>query len=214
MIASIILAILASALLACGGQPASEPSPLVYTCETIPTMSYDSVTTGTQSNGSYSVAESWYAGQDSRHLYTHRHSKDEIWLREEQIIKDGIFYFRLSHHSDPLQWQEWVQGGNGRSAFPAPCFSQGQIDAGEVVYGADGQPSEVLIVDYTPQTLNEGVALQQWWVEFNGKPRRGLLTYNNAPSPLDGGPIFVVTETEFSGWGEPNEISAPRVGER
>ena len=226
VVLSLTLCLMAMAVASCmsSEMPAAKPTPNVststptlsatseadvqYTCETVMTTPYDSVMTGRGEDGSASVGESYFSGRDSRHVATHTNSRGEVTGRSDHIIKDGVLYTRSSESDDnPMTWTPWFSHGDGFDTYHFPCFSLRDATS-------DAATGEYHIVKDIFLSEEEGTEKREFWADSTGKPLRGRRTFTIPATPSESGasgqtPTTFVVDVVYSGFGEPNVITAP-----
>ena len=156
----------------------------------------------------------------------------------EWVIKDGVWYVRGSAGPDnPDTWSEWeiAQTGLDGQPNPPPCFGAEDSSVQESSNGARGasgasgeeESSDSTERHFVWQTTTEGNTTEkhEFWVDSTGRPVRGLVTVTEAsaaPAPSDGANgargasqptssprVRTRVEETYSGFGEPNVITAP-----
>lgn len=130
----------------------------------------------------------------------------------EHIFKDGVGYFRLNSHDAPETWDPWeVLGTNPPELSQnTPCFSAEGSSIEEATRSGSSERHFV----WNTSTVGESVEKNEFWVDSAGRPVRGLVTVTEAPATSTTGEmrsprVIRRFETTYSGFGEPNIITAP-----
>ena len=233
------LAVVGVALAACGdasATPAATPSAaptatlisvetpinaqeaLNRACEVMVASDYDVTYTAVNPEGSMSI-QARVSDGESHEVYTGMTTNGAIIARAEAIRIDGILYSRESIESAPHILGDWqIIGRDMPPAEPLPCFAPESF-----VSGMD-QSSSLSERRYSstltqPEIPGETV-LRELWINRDGRPVRGRTTYTydtSGESQLGGAsgaatneaPTQIVINETYSGYGEPNVITAP-----
>ena len=123
----------------------------------------------------------------------------------ESIIKDRTKYYRESTPSNAEVYGEWlVVGTDLHRSFSLPCLDPSGFEEG--TSGSSDEP------DYTSERFlseEEGDTRDEYWADSTGRPTRARRTI--FPPEYDGisNTETGVMEFTYSGYGEPNVITAP-----
>ena len=131
------------------------------------------------------------SGEDSHIQYKWATPEGIFVVRAEEIRKDGVLYTRDSLDDDPTNLGEWSSHGEGFSSSALGCIPQG------VQYFT----TSIFLSD------EEGTEKNEYWLDADGLPTRlrKTVTLPNATGP------YIVIDFVYSGYGEPNVITAPDV---
>ncbi len=171
------------AALSCTVTPAPTPTP----CSAF--TDYDAVMTSDGSD--YRVV--WdlrYSDKGFHMKQTHTALNGDLLGRAEEVRVDEALYVRESLEDDPESYGEWRIAGRDLLP-PEPLYC---LDPQHLSENPD-EPDSTYPVTQGGQTW-----LYEWWADSGGRPIRQRRTYEET-----GG----VLEVTYSGWGEPNPLTAP-----
>ena len=126
----------------------------------------------------------------------------------QHISKDGVTYFRLNSRNTPESWEPWEASGTNLPELTqnTPCFSAGA----SIIEGATGPGSGERRFVWNTTAAGESAQNNELWVNSAGRPVRGLVTVSETPATSTTG-VIRRFETTYSGFGDPNSITAPIV---
>ena len=157
-------------------------------CITLPS-DYDVTVTGHVPYGKVHW-ESRVSGDDEHRRYMELAPQGILVVRAEEIRKNGVLYTRENPDDDSINFGEWVSQDGEFQAETPPCSQAGVGQSSSSSSGAD-----------------EGTKNQKYWFDPDGFPTRGQITI----TPPDATDPSIELDYVYSGWGEPNVISAPDV---
>ncbi len=147
---------------------------------------FDTASTAT-AQGIISTGEARYSGEDSHGLsMTHDAETGELQNKDESIYIDGDYYLRVSSPEDPDVFLPWKKVEEEVLKDEHPCI--------DLPVPGDPGPHYV---------DNRSTRRYEIWVDAGGRPVRALVAVKDV----------VTYEVIFSGFGEPNIIEAPPIGE-
>lgn len=216
-VASGMLAVLAVGLwlLLAQGEPAMELSAaqaLQQACDTMAESDYDKTSVGTTDVDQFTATSSISGNNGHVTLSIYEPDGTTLILQVETILENGVLYRRESvalNHDTFGDWSIWRTGAS--SDLTLPCFGADTSAAGgsATIQGSSGSP-ERRIVWKTEETY-DGITTQHvLWVDSTGRLVRGEIVeipYDAAAGSSSGGKV--VLEETYSGFGEPNIITAP-----
>ena len=152
-----------------------------------------------------------YSGDDHHNVLTIAGPDGAVMGKSESILKDGALYERWTTDA-PDVYGEWeFMGSDFGPDPPLPC-----IDAGGFEYGAAGASDEAHYVSHTFLSEREGSVREEFWADSSGRPVRGRKTLFAPASDLGANAasdapsnVTATIELTYSGYGEPNIITAP-----
>ena len=174
------------------------------------TTPYDATTTAS------APGEEWrwevrYSGADRHEVQTIAAPDDTLIFRIEQIIKDRTRYYRESTAENPGVYGEWfVMETNVPQSLSLPCLEPSSFER-----GASGSYSEPHYTSWMFLSEEEGSVRNEYWADSTGRPIRALRTFYPPDAEESGGTRAAsdtgtgVLEFTYSGFGEPNIITAP-----
>ena len=127
----------------------------------------------------------------------------------QHISKDGVTYFRLNSHNTPETWEP-VGGIWGPTPPNLPRTRPALAPEGFLHRGRDlyQVPLYAHFVWNDWLAVGESVEENELWVDSAGRPVRGLVTVTESAATSR---VIRRFETTYSGFGEPNSITAPIV---
>ena len=169
--------------------------------------SYDTLAIAT------SQEENWR--WESRHSDIDRHltltvtdAHGAVLGRAESITKDGVMYSRETADASGVYGEWAIVAINMPPDLSLPCL--GPPSAFEA--GDSNSPDEPHYVSHTFLSEEEGTVKSEFWVDSNGQPTRARRTFYSPDGDVNassnGAGVGVVDFT-YSGYGEPNIITAP-----
>ena len=134
---------------------------------------------------------------------------------DETIRKDGVTYTRYNTEDDPVSFSDWRIAHMATSKLML-CFDPEIFIDGVVQEGSSYERRYSSI-----STSHEDTTVHEFWVDHSGRPSRLRITVTFPnEGAMDGGTTgtsddaasrqIVITET-YSGFGEPNVITAPTL---
>ena len=141
-----------------------------------------------------------------KHILTTITDPEGVLLgKYEAIIKDGTRYSRESAPSNAEDYGEWlVVGTDLPRSLSLPC-----LDPSGFEQGAPGSSDEPHFTSESFLSEEEGAVRNEYWADSTGRPTRG--PQDVLPPEYDGvsNTETGVAEFTYSGYGEPNPITAP-----
>ena len=195
-------------------------------CAGIADADYDQVRTLVHPDGYRTVSIFNHSSSDYNETIT-SYGPDGITVlgRGESVLKDGVYYVRVSKLSgDEDTLSQWVVvGTNENPLFQKGCLGAVQVSDAQAVGEAEDEDLRHLVweeEEFASQYEGER-NVWEMWVDSDGNPVRGLVTVYRVPEESSasgaGGPpdgvrtpeaAYTIEET-YSGFGEPNTITAP-----
>lgn len=221
---ALALAVAGVALVACGEAP-TPTATLMSTptatdlravaeqaCEAMKTMDYDIASTvvSTRQEGVLTVDARISSG-DSHAVLT---SITPSGIAHGETVRiDGVMYSRESIQDNPTILGEWaIVGENMSGADSLPCFSPETV-ARAIALGASSKEPH--------HSSNYGAVgdsvLNEFWLDSSGRLARWRRTVtlsneNSASEASQNKPLEqIITNQTYSGYGEPNTITAPAL---
>lgn len=153
---------------------------------------------------------------------------NEMWYQEENVYKDGVKYVRNSTPENPDTLGEWWSAGTGFSGrAELPCLEKPSAgDSGAYRATSASSSDEPDYRRHETISDEEGSRLEEIWVDEAGRPTRMRTTFYATdellppPDSTTSGPTHDALPTPtpaprfeyvFSGFGEPNVITAPAL---
>ncbi len=219
----LVIPLLIAAIAACGGEqpsltpssvatstspPASIPAPaLLSTSETCNLMEtpYDVLVIATAAEVGEERAEIRHSGSDQHILSTYFDMDGVLIGKSEVIIKDRTRYYRESTKDNPDVYGNWrITQTNVPRSPPPPCLDPSRFDE-----SASSSSDEPHLTREIFLSEEEGAMRGEYWADSAGRPVRERRTF--FPPEYDGvtHTDTAVMEFTYSGYGEPNIITAP-----
>ena len=177
------------------------------TCGAAQDTDYDTVTTITTPGGTVQITAS-FSGDDDHHRFRIPAASGTLVAQLEDIRKDGVLYTRETEANDPNTFKAWGSHGSGFKSDHFVCFSDEQAASARsrataLPGGGQGQH-----ITSTVQNREDNLTeTHEFWLDTTGKPTRAMRTIT--PSGSGSGTASNIT---YSGFGQPNTITAPVLG--
>ena len=209
-------------LLFAQGGPAARVSAaqaLSAACDTLAETDYDRVEVTTIDEGKATRTRAFSVSGDSARVEgTLRYNDGSVpTIKVEDIRKDGVWYRRGSNPDNPSEWTPWGIFAGGYPSLALPCFDAGDSAVRDLAR-AEGDPGERRIVWWT---ASHGGTTRQHilWLDSKGRPVKGRIVESSSNSAAvdaaaasaqgDTLGVKVIMEETYSGFGEPNVVTAP-----
>ena len=174
---------------------------------------------------------SWYRPQRERARTEIRYSGDDYHfvsvstapdgttiVRADLILKDSTMYGRESLPDNPDAYSDWSVVGEGMSgAMPLPCIDPSSYESGARSSESD-EPHYVTSMFLSEE---EGSMQEEFWADATGRPVRSRRTFYPPDAVVDEASgtsaedvALGVIHFTYSGYGDPNVITAPTLPRR